>query len=115
MRALEVKAEEFSHRLDALRADYRDRLPEKIAAIRCLWRDAMSGVLPPAGLTDLKRELHTLAGTDRTFGVAHVSELASAAESLLESCCARGSLPEAASAAEIARLLNAMQRSTPGA
>lgn len=115
MRALEVKAEEFSRRLDALRADYRDRLPEKIAAIQRLWRDVMSGVLPPAGLIDLKRELHTLAGSAKTFGVAHVSELASAAESLLEPCCARGSLPEAASAAELARLLHALQRATPGA
>lgn len=114
MRAPE-KAEEFRRRLDALRADYRDRLPGKIAAIHGLWRDAMSGILPPAGLIDLRRELHTLAGSATTFGVAHVSELARTAESLLDPCCARGGLPEAASAAEITRLLDALRRSTSGA
>jgi hypothetical protein len=44
-----------------------------------------------------------------------VSELAAAAELLLEPCCEGGCLPEAASAAELTRLLDAMQRSAAGA
>jgi HPt (histidine-containing phosphotransfer) domain-containing protein len=103
-----VTAEELRRRLDALGADYRDSLPGKVAAILGMWHDASSGVLPSASLNDLRRELHTLAGSARTFGVARVSELAAAAELLLEPCCEGGCLPEAASAAELTRLLDAM-------
>jgi HPt (histidine-containing phosphotransfer) domain-containing protein len=106
----EVTAGEFRRQLDALGADYRDRLPEKVAAIRCLWRDLMNGILPPAALTDLRRELHTLAGSARTFGVARVSELAAAAEMVIEPFWEQDSLPDPAGAAELTRLLDALNR-----
>lgn len=109
-----MRAEEFRRHLDALGADYRACLPEKVAAIRGLCH-SMSAVGAPDGLTELKRELHTLAGSARTFGVADVGELARAAESLLDACCERGTLPDAGSIAELARLIDAIQRSVAGA
>jgi len=110
-----VRAEDFRRHLDALGADYRACLPAKVAAIRSLWRHSMSGVGAPEGLTELKRELHTLAGSARTFGVADVGELARAAESLLDACCERGTPPDAGSVTELARLIDAIQRSVAGA
>ena len=115
LKVREVTAEEFRHHLDALGADYRERLPDKVAAIYGLWRDSMCGVASPDRLTDLKRELHTLAGSARTFGVANVGELARTAESLLDACCERGTLPDAGSTAEMARLLDALQSAVAGA
>ncbi|MFO1205963.1 MAG: Hpt domain-containing protein [Burkholderiales bacterium] len=105
-----MTAEEFRRHLEAMRADYRDHLPEKISALGRLWRDAMNGTLPATALNELCRELHTLAGSASTFGVAHVGELASAAESLLDPFCARGVTPDATSAAELTALLDALQR-----
>jgi HPt (histidine-containing phosphotransfer) domain-containing protein len=105
----DVKAQEFRRQLNALGAEYRARLPEKVASIARLWGDLASGVLPPAFLTDLRRELHTLAGTATTFGVPQASKLAAAAEFLLEPFCERGTLPEGATAAELTRLLDALR------
>ncbi len=109
-----MTAEEFRRHLDALRTDYRDRLPDKLSVIARLWRDAMSGTLPAAALDDLRRELHTLAGSATTFGVAQVSALAGAAESLLNPFCERGVMPDAASAAQLAGLLDALERTCSG-
>ena len=110
MRAREVTAGEFRRQLNALGAEYRRRLPEKLADIDRLWRDLRAGNLPPVALTELRRELHTLAGSAKTFGVAHVSELAALAEMVLEPFCEQGSLPDPAGAVELARLLEALQR-----
>lgn len=109
-RARKVTAEEFRRHLDALRVDYRARLPAKVSAICQLWRDATGGALPAAVLDDLRRELHTLAGSATTFGVAQVSALAGAAESVLDPFCERRVMPDAASAAELSGLLDALQR-----
>jgi HPt (histidine-containing phosphotransfer) domain-containing protein len=108
MRAPE--AEEFRRQLDALGAEYRRGLPEKLAEIDRLWRALASGVVPPAGLAELRRALHTLAGSARTFGVAHVSEVAASAEWVLEPFCEQGLLPDPEGAARLARLLDDLQR-----
>ena len=115
MRAREVTAEELRRQLDALGAGYRRRLPAKMVELDRLWRDLTGGVVAPAALTDLRRELHTLAGSAKTFGVAHVSDLAAAAEGLLEPFCNEGRLPDAAGTAELTRLLDALQRSAEDA
>jgi HPt (histidine-containing phosphotransfer) domain-containing protein len=104
--------EEFKRHLEALRADYRKSLPGKLAELSQLWQALLSGALPGTGLHDLRRELHTLAGSATTFGVANVSALAGSAESLLDPFCERGTLPEGATAAEVGRLLDALQQTT---
>lgn len=109
-----MTAAQFRSELDALGAEYRNRLPGKLAEIDGLWRDLMNGALPPAALTDLRRELHTLAGSARTFGVSHVSELAAAAEMVIEPFWEKHSLPDPAGAAELTRLLDALNRPAGG-
>ena len=64
--------------LDALLAEYRNSLPEKLARI-----DAFLAAGHRAGLL---RELHTLGGSAGTFGLAQLGEAARAAEEHLVSC-----------------------------
>ena len=64
--------------LDALLADYRSSLPEKLARI-----DAQ---LAAGRIAELARELHTLGGSAGTFGLAQLGEAARAAEEHLVSC-----------------------------
>ena len=110
-----MTADEFRRQLDLLSADYRARLPEKTAELARLWGRLVSGMVPTTSLGDLRRELHTLSGSAKTFGAGYVSELAAAAEVLVEPFCEQGSLPGAAEIAEIARLLDALQRSAADA
>lgn len=105
-----MTAEAFKRQLETLSADYRRELPAQLAALDALWRGLASGVEAPERLAELQRELHTLAGTARTFGVAGVSEAARAAETLLAPYCRRGKLPAAAKRAELERLLEALTR-----
>jgi chemotaxis protein histidine kinase CheA len=103
-----VSGEPFTVQLDALRAAYRSSLPAKLAEIHRLWTDLSSSVAVPGRLGDLRRELHTLAGSAKTFGVAGVGEIAAAAESLLEPFCEQSMLPDSTAAAELTRLIDAL-------
>lgn len=103
----------FRRQIEALSAEYRGTLPGKLAALDRLWRELASGALEPARLADLRRELHSLAGTAKTFGVAGVSEAAAAADAFLDPYAAKGKLPDGAKRAEFTRLLEAVTRSAP--
>ena len=61
--------------LDALLAEYRASLPQKLALIDAL--------LAEGRMAELRRALHTLAGSAGTFGLASVGTAARAAEELL--------------------------------
>jgi chemotaxis protein histidine kinase CheA len=105
-----LTTESFSHLLDALSAEYRSSLPERLAEIDHLWRDLQSGVLQASHIADLQRALHTIAGSAKTFGVGDVGEAAALAESYLEPFCAQGTLPGPAGRTEVTRLLEALKR-----
>jgi HPt (histidine-containing phosphotransfer) domain-containing protein len=102
--------ESFRRQLQALSAEYRSALPERLAQIECLWRELAGGILHPARMADLQRELHTLAGSAKTFGVAEIGEAAAAAESFIEPFCAQAALPDSAGRAEFTRLLDALKQ-----
>ncbi len=108
-----MSAEEFSKQIEALRAEYRAGLPDKLAELDGLWRGLASGAMQPGRLADLRRGLHSLAGSARTFGVAGVGEAAAAAESWLEPYCNRGAVPGPAEQAEFRRLLDALKQTAP--
>ena len=109
-----VSLESFKGELAALSAQYRSGLPDKLADVERLWRDLASGLLHPARMADLQRELHTLAGSAKTFGVPEVGEAAAAAESFLEPFTADATMPGSAGRAEFARLLDALKRLSAG-
>jgi len=60
---------------DAIIAEYRATLPQKI--------DRLDRLLKDGGIAELRRELHTLAGSAGTFGLPRVGAAAQAAENFL--------------------------------
>jgi HPt (histidine-containing phosphotransfer) domain-containing protein len=92
--------EALRRELEATVAAYRSSLGPRIAALEVL-RAALAGGRTPAAeaarlRADLHRELHSIAGSGRTFGLAGVSEAARAAEVFVEHRCPAGSAPDAA-------------------
>ncbi len=105
-----MTVEDFQKQLEALSAEYRGRLPGRLADIEALWRGLVAGSVDAGRLKELQRELHTIAGSARTFGVAGVSEAAGAAEACLEPFCVRGALPGTAARSEFQRLLESLKQ-----
>ena len=105
-----MSVEEFKSQIEALRTEYRAQLPAKRDELDRLWRGLTSGALKPDRVVELRRALHTLAGSARTFGVAGVSEAAAAAESYLEPFCSRSAIPGPAEQSEFRRLLDALKQ-----
>ena len=64
--------------LDELRAEYRRDLPAKLERLRTLWAEQK--------LAELRRAIHTLAGSAGTFGLKSVSVAAHEAETYLDAC-----------------------------
>jgi HPt (histidine-containing phosphotransfer) domain-containing protein len=78
---------------DALLAEYRRDLPQRLARIEAL--------LAGGRFAELGRDLHTLAGSAGTYGLRRVGEAAAAAEAYIE-----GDAPlDAARRAELERLV----------
>ena len=100
----------FRRQLDVLSTEYRRSLPGKFAEIDELWRKLADGATDSLSIAGLQRELHTLAGSAKTFGVAGVSEAAAAAEAFLEPYCAHGAIPRPAARDKFRVLLDALRR-----
>lgn len=80
--------------IDQMIAEYRRDVPKKLERIEAL---AAAQRLP-----ELRRELHTLAGSAGTFGLKRLGAAARAAETHLDSC---GAGLDAGQRAELERLL----------
>lgn len=108
----------FRKMLEELSAEYRGSLPGKLAEIDSLWVALASGAEPVARLADLRRLLHTIAGSARTFGMGDVSRAAKAAETFLDAFCGNEAdpapactLPAEDDGAAFDALLKALRRS----
>lgn len=106
--------EEFRRGLEAIFAEYRQSLGKRLAELGALARDLANGAALPGRMSDLRRGLHSLAGTGRTFGLPEVSHKAAAAESFLEPFCAAGTLPHPDEWAEFGQLFEALQQAAAG-
>ena len=73
----------FEQQLKAFCREFRKALPEKIAHIEGLCAECDQTPASADRLRELKRALHSLAGSARTFGVDGVGEAARAAEQAL--------------------------------
>lgn len=69
--------------LQKLRAKYLQDLPTKIEQIHHEWQ-ALQSSITPAGLSDLQRLLHSLAGSAGTFGCAALGNLARTTELIFD-------------------------------
>ena len=86
---------------DALRAEYRSEMPAKLQRLDALWSRVASGSAGAEEVTELRRALHTIAGSAGSFGLPEIGGAARAAEDFLEST----SKLSAEQRAEFARLL----------
>ena len=93
-----------------LRAEHRCDLPAALLGVESLWRELAAGSAPPERLMELQRQLHSIAGSAKTFGLPQLTESARAAEDFLEPFGAAGSLPGAAEQAQFGCLLHALKR-----
>lgn len=112
--AMNTPQQEFQKFLDQQRADYRRRLPEKMAQIHALWQAAATGgdAAAPA-LADLERLVHTLAGTAGTLGFREAGLAARALELLLEQAGESGPSFPLAGSQDIVLAIAALQASLP--
>jgi len=108
-----MSTDAFERHLALLRAEYRRDLPDTLLGAERLWRDLAAGIARPDRLIDLQRELHSIAGSAKTFGLPQVTESARAAEAFLEPFSASRTLPGAAEQASFEQLLDALKRSAP--
>ena len=105
-----MSIEAFKRQLEELNAEYRRALPGKLARIDALWSEMTGSPARADHLAAMQRELHSIAGSARTFGIAGVSEAAAAAESYLEPYVRRSKLPAAAGRVEFERLLDSLRK-----
>ena len=104
-----MSPDEFRKQIEALAAEYREALPARLAGIDAVWSELRDGSRRPERLAALQRELHSIAGSARTFGVAGVSEAAAAAEAHLEPFLPDGALPDAGQRDAFVHLLDALK------
>jgi len=90
---------------DELRAEYRSEMPAKLARLDALWARVASGDTAAGELAELRRALHTIAGSAGSFGLPEIGDAARTAENFLESTSNLG----AEQRAEFARLLDALR------
>ena len=103
-------ADELAAELAKLSDEYRLTLARRLDAL-----DAIAVVLgaEPAGadrLRELRRALHSISGSAKTFGLPQVSEAARAAEALIAPWCDGHETPRAADWAALKDLLSALRR-----
>jgi chemotaxis protein histidine kinase CheA len=101
--------DEFRQMLAAVSAEYRAGLPARLAGIDALWGQVMRGADAAQVMNDLILALHSIAGSAETFGLTAVGRAAAAAESRLEPYRDARQTPDAASCAEVTRLLEALR------
>jgi HPt (histidine-containing phosphotransfer) domain-containing protein len=90
---------------DELRAEYRSEMPAKLARLDALWSRVAAGTADDAERAELRRALHTIAGSASSFGLPEIGDAARAAENFLESTSDLG----AEQRAEFARLLGELR------
>jgi len=103
------EADRFAAELAALNAEYRAKLALRLAALDVLAMELAVGQPDADRLNDLRRELHTIAGSAKTFGLPAVTDAARAAERFVDPWCDSGRRPGAAEWAEFKTLLTALR------
>lgn len=100
--------------LENLRQDYAEQLVRTVAQMEVAWRRLAAGEIPAAEIEALMRKAHTIAGAAGTFEFERASRAARALELLLDPLCAGARLPDSATQARIAALLEELRLATIG-
>jgi two-component system, OmpR family, response regulator len=107
--SVEASTDRFGFEQNEMDADYRRKLPARLDRIEIEQRDLAAGTAPASGLRDLHRELRSIAGSAKMFGLPAVSEAARAAEAFLEPFDAGGNTPAAGEWAAFKLLLERLR------
>ena len=86
--------QKLGREFEALRTDYRKSMPAKLDRIEALWELILKGMQDDTRLAQLKKELHTIAGSAGTFGLPQVGSAARAAEECLGEAADAAALDE---------------------
>jgi two-component system OmpR family response regulator len=106
----EASSNPFGAEQDQMDADYRRKLLGRIDRIEQQQRDLAAGTAPAEGLRDLHRELHSIAGSAKMFGLPAVSEAAREGETFIEPFNAGGNRPAAGEWGAFKVLLERLRR-----
>ncbi len=100
--------DELDQTIAKLQADYAEQLPRSVAQMEALWRALAAGDAPAAGLDQLLRLAHGIAGAGGTFGFAEASRCARELEFALEGL--RAGTADAAARQRAATLLQQLKQ-----
>lgn len=102
-------------RLEALMADYRQQLPERMQTIERLFTALQKTTAEQSNLKALHLALHKLAGSGAAFGYSELGKLARQWEALLQPYIENQSLPSPQKCDEMHRFINLLLQaaSTP--
>jgi len=103
-----VSLRELGKEFDELRTEYRRGMPQKLERVEKLWTLVAGAKAVGAPLSELCRELHTVAGSAGSFGLPELSTAALAAENHLIAASSVG----AAERATMERLLAEMKKAS---
>ena len=90
---MEPSSPEYVERLAELRADYRRRLPGRIAGLEETWQ-ALCGEWELELAREFFRQVHNLAGSAQTYGFPYVSEAARALEEAIHDALLEEGTPD---------------------
>jgi HPt (histidine-containing phosphotransfer) domain-containing protein len=102
----------LARELEALGAEYRASLPQRLTDIDAAWSAVRRGEAP--ALAPLLRGLHSIAGSALTFGLPELSKAAAAAEDWIEPYSERAEAPPAAMHSTFGSLLAAVRAAASG-
>ena len=85
--------DDLSRELQALSVEYRASLPQRLHDIDAAWSAVRRGVGDAESVRTVLRNLHSMAGSARTFGMPDLTTAAAAAEDWIEPYHERAELP----------------------
>ena len=104
--------DDFARELQALGAEYRASLPQRLVDIDAAWVDVRRG--EALALRTVLRGLHSIAGSALTFGLPELSKSAAVAEDWIEPYSERQEAPPPAVHPAFEALLAAVRQAASG-
>ena len=103
-------ADELAAELAKLNAEYRVTLARRLDALDALAVALGAGRAGADGLRELRRALHSISGSAKTFGLPSVSEAARTGEALIAPWCDGRETPQAEDWVALKDLLCALRK-----
>ena len=109
-----LPAPDLARRLEALRADYARRLPERIRSVEEALAALMEAPADAGRAGEAYRRIHALAGSSGTYGFEEVFRAACTLKSLFRSFLDGAAPCDGLFCSRIATLLNLLRRAASG-